>query len=452
MRPDNNKNPACIASLSVLLVLPAVAFGEEGFFDGSSFTLLNRNFYFSQDFRNGASVTNPQTGEKKGRRTEWAHGLIATFESGFTPGAVGFGLDVRGLYGIKLDGGDGLVGDGNGGPGLIPRRGYNFDGKPKDEFGKVDVELKLRLFDDTELRYGDVRPLSPVLNTSDIRLLPQSFRGTTLKNTSIKGLTLQGGKLESSSDRTATAHNGDLGTAYGGRFKEADDFVYGGIDYNLDDRLFFRLHHGRLDDVWNQSALYADWRQPLGEGVSFNAAFRYYRTRDTGKSLLGDLDNDSWSLQGGVSVGAHAFSVAHTRIDDDSPFDYVWHTWDFFLNTNSQVSDFNNPNERVWLFRYDYDFAAIGIPGLALIARYVRGTDIDGRDVGPAYAAYQKVRDGRHWERNFWLSYVVQSGPARDLSFRLLQATHRVNGDHTAEADIDELRLILEFPLDLRMF
>ena len=133
--------------------------------------------------------------------------------------------------------------------------------------------------------------------------------------------------------------------------------------------------------MWNQTAFSADWKQPLGEGLSFNAAFRYYRTRDTGKSLLGNIGNDSWSIQAGLNVGPHGFTVAHTRIDDDSPFDYVWHTWDFFLNTNSQVSDFNNPNERVWMFRYDYDFAALGIPGLALIARYVRGTDIDGSKV-----------------------------------------------------------------------
>src|SRR3546814_7841573 len=44
------------------------------------------------------------------------------------------------------------------------------------------------------------------------RLLPQSFRGGNVMNTSIKGLTLQAGKLESSADRTATAH-GEIGRA-----------------------------------------------------------------------------------------------------------------------------------------------------------------------------------------------------------------------------------------------
>ncbi|MBB3103585.1 OprD family porin [Azomonas macrocytogenes] len=447
MRYD--KNPGCVFSLCAAFALPGLAVGE-GFFEDAAFHALNRNFYFSQDFRNGDSVVNPHTKEKKGRRAEWAHGVIANFESGFTRGPVGFGLDLRGLYGVKLDGGEGLAGDGNGGPGLLPRRGHNRDGRSKSEFGRVDYELKMRFFD-TELRYGDVRPASPVLNTSDIRLLPQSFRGALFWNTSIKGMTLQGGKLTSESDRTATGHNNDLGTAYGGLFKQADDFVYGGIDYNYDSRFMLRLHHGRLDNIWNQSAFYADWIQPLNDRLVLNANLRYYRTRDTGKALLGHFRSDSWSAQVGLTAGPHSFTVAHTRIDKDSPFDYVWHTWDYFLNTNSQVSDFNNPNERVWLFRYDYDFAAMGIPGLTLITRYVRGSDIDGRDVASGYSAYKNIRHGRHWERNFWLSYIVQGGLAKNLTFKMFQATHRVSGDHTAESNIDELRLILEYPLDLRL-
>ncbi|TWH75845.1 outer membrane OprD family porin [Azomonas agilis] len=440
--------PARHLSLCIVLTFPPLAIAD-GFFEDSSFKVLNRNFYMRQDFRNDSSFRNPQTAERKHTRAEWANGVTASFESGFTPGPIGLGLDIKALLGWKLDGGNGQVGDSNAGNGLIPRRGYHFNGKPKDDFGKVDAALKIRLFEHTELRYGDYRPASPVINASDTRLLPQSFRGAFVKNTSIKGLTLEGGKVESGSDRSATAHNGDLGTAYGGRFKDAEDFIYGGADYKYDDRFFFRLHHGRLDNVWNQTAFYADWIQPLNDHLSFNTGFKYIGTRDTGKSLLGDINNDSWSAHVGLTSGAHALTLTHTRIDDDSPFDYLWNTWDFFLNTGSQISDFNNPNERTWMLRYDYDFAALGVPGLKLITRYLRGTDIDGRDVGSGYAAYQNIRNGRHWERDVWISYVVQSGSAKDLTFRILQATHRVNGDHTAEADIDELRLIVEYPLSL---
>ncbi|SEJ50950.1 outer membrane porin, OprD family, partial [Azotobacter beijerinckii] len=265
-------------------------------------------------------------------------------------------------------------------------------------------------------------------------------------------LTLQAGKLESSADRTATAHGGDLGTAYGGRFKDANDFVYFGADYQANDRLLLRAHHGRLDDIWNQLFLGFDWKQPLREGLTVKAGAKYYRTRDTGQSLMGDINNDSWSAYVGLNTGAHGFTVAHTEIHGDTPFDYVWNTWDFYLDTASQSSDFNSPHERVWMGRYDYDFVGLGIPGLTFTTRYMRGTNIDGTHAGSHYAAYQSTSHGRHWENDIWVGYVVQSGPAKDLNFRVWHATHRVGGDHTAESNLNELRLIFEYPLGIRLF
>ena len=83
--------------------------------------------------------------------------------------------------------------------------------------------------------------------------------------------------------------------------------------------------------------------------------------------------------------------------------------------------------------------------------RYVRGSDIDGTRAGGAYSYYNGIEDGRHWERNLWVRYVVQGGPARNLSFNVMQATHRVGGGHTAEANVDELRVIVEYPLDISL-
>lgn len=434
-----------VLALAVALAIPAVAAAEEGFVEDSHLKLVNRNYYFSQDFRNGDFAVTPD-GKRQSRHAEWAHGVIANFESGFTQGTVGVGLDAHGLWAVKLDGGNGLVGDGRAIPGLISR---DNDGEPKSQYGKAGGAIKLRAFD-TELRYGDVRPTSPVLNASDIRLLPQTLRGTLFKNTAIEGLTLQGGKLESSSDRNASNHRGDLGTVYGGTFKDADDVTYLGGDYRLNDALSFKLHTSRLDDIWNQSFFSAALAQPLGNGLTFKTGLNYYRTRDTGSALLGEIDNDSWSARVGLGVGAHAFTLAYTRIDGDTPFDYVWNTYDIELDSASQVSDFNNPNERSWQARYDFDFVGVGIPGLSLTARYVRGSDIDGTQAtAPQYSYFNGTSDGKHWERNFWATYVVQSGAAKDLSFNVMQATHRSSGNHY-ERDVDELRVIVQYPLDLR--
>lgn len=438
-------------TLALVIGLTTPAFAEdEGFLDGTQLQIINRNYYFSQDYRNGDFTRNPNTGERQSQHREWGHGIIANLQSGFTQGTVGLGLDVQGLVGLKLDGGNGTVGNGVGVPGIVSRSGSNFDGEPKDAYGKVGVALKARVRD-SELRYGDVSPTSPVLHASDIRLLPQTLRGFMFNDHSLQGLSLQGGKLESSSDRNASNHRGDLGTVYAGRLKGANDVVYLGGDYRFNDQLNLRLHASRLDDVWNQQFFNVDYVQPLGDSLTLKTGLDYYRTRDSGQALAGKIDNDSWSVHAGVNAGGHGFKLSYTRIDGDTPFDYVWNTYDIQLDAASQVSDFNNPNERAWEARYDYNFAVLGLPGLSLTARYVRGSDIDGTRAGGAYSYYNGIEDGRHWERNLWVRYVVQGGPARNLSFNVMQATHRVGGGHTAEANVDELRVIVEYPLDISL-
>ncbi|MCY1463921.1 Porin D [compost metagenome] len=61
---------------------------------------------------------------------------------------------------------------------------------------------------------------------------------------------------------------------------------------------------------------------------------------------------------------------------------------------------------------------------------------------------YDTDEDNKHWERNFDIKYVIQSGPARDMSFRLRQSTHRATSGYRY-IDIDEVRLITEFPINI---
>ncbi|MCP5688550.1 OprD family porin, partial [Klebsiella pneumoniae] len=66
----------------------------DGFIEGSSFNLHFRNAYFNRD--------NHNSGVRDTR--EWGQGAVARFESGYTPGVIGFGLDAHAMLGLKLDG------------------------------------------------------------------------------------------------------------------------------------------------------------------------------------------------------------------------------------------------------------------------------------------------------------------------------------------------------------
>ena len=72
----------------------------DGFVEGSHLNIITRNYYMNRDRHD------IHTDDNK----EWGQGFIGTFESGYTQGIVGFGLDVHAMLGLKLDGGGGTDG------------------------------------------------------------------------------------------------------------------------------------------------------------------------------------------------------------------------------------------------------------------------------------------------------------------------------------------------------
>ena len=78
---------ACVIVAAHSQTLSAEELVASGFVDGSDLSVLNRNFYFNREDRNGQFSP-----KGTGYSEAWAHGVIAKFESGFTQGTVGFGL------------------------------------------------------------------------------------------------------------------------------------------------------------------------------------------------------------------------------------------------------------------------------------------------------------------------------------------------------------------------
>jgi hypothetical protein len=106
------RTPTALASAAPLPVSPL---SQAAFFEDSTATFETRNMYFNRDFRDGTSA-------QQSKRDEWAQGFMLNFESGYTDGTVGFGLDALGMLGVKLDSSPDRTGTG-----LLPTHD---DGKP----------------------------------------------------------------------------------------------------------------------------------------------------------------------------------------------------------------------------------------------------------------------------------------------------------------------------------
>ena len=178
--------------------------------------------------------------------------------------------------------------------------------------------------------------------------------------------------------------------------------------------------------------------------------FNYYKAVDEGSQQLGEFNNSIWSGKIGVQFGAHTLALSHQRNNGDDDFDYLRQADSIYLDNSIQYSDFNSPKEKSWMLRYDVNMLAYGVPGLSFMARYGKGTDADYSNANAVYMRRDDngnpMTDQKRWERNIEAKYVVQGGSLKDMSFRIRQANTRAT---QFESDLDEIRLIVEYPLSV---
>ena len=79
----------------------------------------------------------------------------------------------------------------------------------------------------------------------------------------------------------------------------------------------------------------------------------------------------------------------------------------------------------------------MGVPGLTFMTRYLTGSDIDLGSTRP---------EGKEWERDTDIGYVVQSGPLKNVGVKWRNATVRSTN---FGSDLDENRLIVSYTLPI---
>jgi hypothetical protein len=390
--------------------LPALA--QADFIADSKANLEMRNFYFNRDFR--------QSGARD-KAEEWAQGFLLRMESGYTEGTVGFGVDALGMLGLKLNSGDGTAGSG-----LLPA---DRSGGSQDEYSKLALTGKVKVSNST-LKVGALSFRSPIVSANDSRLLPQTFQGALLNVQEVDNLTLQGGKINRIKANNSSDYTEMSGNRIGG---SSDSFTFGGGEYKLTPQLTAGLHYGELENIYQQYYGTLLHVLPLGDGQSFKSDLRYSQSREDGN--FRDLDNKAFGAMFTYSLGGHALGAGYQRMSGDDPFPYIASSDPFLVNF-VQINDFANTQERSWQVRYDYNFASLGIPGLTFMTRYIAGDNVE---------VAGRSDEGKEWERNMDIAYVIQEGPLKNLGLKWRNATVRSNFGN----DLDENRLILSYSLPL---
>ncbi|WLH12050.1 OprD family porin [Pseudomonas hefeiensis] len=409
-------NKAFAVAGTCALVFPLTASAD--FIADSKASVELRNFYFDRDFRNG-----PPTAQRDAAK-EWAQGVMMRLESGYTAGTVGLGIDATGMLGIKLDGGEG-----SGGTGLLPADLSSKNGRgSQDEYSKLELTAKAKV-SQTVLKVGSLAFRTPVVSSNDTRLLPSTFEGALLTSSDIDQWVLQGGKLEQIKFNSSSNYQDFTGNRIGG---VSDDFRFAGGTYSFNKALSTSLFYGNLENVYRQFFGGVVYEIPLAAQQSLKFDLRYSKSTDDGH--FRPLDNRATNGLVSYTLGSNVFTAAYQRMSGDDPFPYIANSDPYLVNF-VQINDFANTQERSWQLRYDYNFAALGIPGLTFMTRYVNGDN----------AQLAGGNTGKEWERDTDIGYVIQSGSLKNLGVKLRNATVRSNFGN----DLDETRLIVSYTLAL---
>ncbi|WP_175653771.1 OprD family porin [Pseudomonas sp. Marseille-P9899] len=393
------------------------------FLDDSKASVEARNFYFNRDFR--------QDGAAQSKVEEWAQGFILRYESGFTEGTLGFGVDAIGLLGLKLDSSPDRAGSG------LLQRDREAPKRAQDSSSDLGLTAKVRA-SNSVLKLGTLIPKLPVLMPNDSRLLPQVFQGGQVTVQEISNLSLDLGRLRQVNQRDSQDYE-DMSVTTGAaknivvRQTTTDRFDFGHALYKWNDSLSTSYSYGGLENLYRQHMLGLTHTWALGDGQTLKSDLRFARSLDDGGS---NIDNKALGAMFTYGLKGHAFGLGYQRMSGDTGFAYI-NGADAYLVNFVQIGDFANKDERSWQARYDFNFASVGIPGLTFMTRYLSGDNVDLGASRP---------NGKEWERDMDIGYVIQSGPLKNLGVKWRNATVRSTNFGN---DLDENRLIVSYTVAL---
>lgn len=426
--------------LAFMMLAPAQYAISDGFIEDGKSSVLMRNLYNNQDTRNQDSPS----------AKEWGQGFILNYQSGFTEGLVGFGLDVQGLYALRLDsGGDANKSD------ISRKPGSSFpldDGHAPDGFGRVGVTGKIRL-SKTVAQIGSLQPKLPILVYNDGRVLPQTFNGFQVTSNELDRLTFIGGRLDSVKERNSS---GSDAMAINSNAKQtSNDFSYAGVDFQASKDLKLQYYHAKLEDFYQQNFLGLTHLMELRVG-SLTTDLRYFRSSSDGSNssaagradgyvssgyygdgiTTGEVDSKLWSGMLTYSLKGHAIGAGYQEASGDSDFPHLntGNGQSLYLITNAQLNKFASAGEKTWVASYAYDCKEIGVNGLKFKAAYFSGDNIRAQG-----------GDHKEFERNLRIDYIQPTGPLKGVGVTWMNSMFRGNDT----ADKDENRLIFSYTLPI---
>ena len=354
-----------------------------------------RSYWFQRDNKNEDDTKALALGGELVWNSGWYRDLISLQLAGFTS---------QPIYAPDSKDGTGLLQSG--------QNGYSV-------LGKANAQLKIG---ETRVRLYRSELNTPFANNGDIRMTPLLFENYTILSHDIERVDILASYVTKYKQRTSQSFKGlleGIGSdkdsdmfILGGRYRPDQGFSIGAIGYHVKDYL-------AIGYVGGQADLNSAW------GV-FNVAGQYIHQQNTGKSLDGDINNNSLGWKVEYQHGQASWTAAWHKVSGDS----VRKDWGSYPGYNSLIlRDFNRANEESFRIGLNYEIAQ-WLEGLSFIGNFVFGDTPDrGLDQSPDEKELDLTLDyssENHYFRHFnvrlryaqvWQDYKVGNGNIKDLRF-----------------------------------
>ena len=379
------------------------------FIDDSQVQLKFKNFYLDRQY---ADLPQNNWGS-------WSQAVTLDAKSGYADlGAIQVGADILIQHAVRLNGRD------KNPDWVLPHDGE----KQARDFGKVGATLKAKV-SQTELKVGEILPVSPVLVFDPSRQLLTTYSGAWLESKEMKDTKL------------TLAYIDGINNRYDNQFREltkfappaydngakADGMYIAGIDHQFNQNIGASYWYADVQDIYQQHYVGVNYKTTLGAKAKLESHIRYFDNSESGDQLYGNIDNQALSVGAKINHGAHTVGLGYQQMFGQNAFPTIggWVPQPYLVNWG--VATFTNVNEKSWGFTYAYDFSELGAKGLNATAVYFTGSNAD-------VAGKQAQKSD---EINLIVNYTLPEGKFKGLGIQGMY----IDADFDWKTDLKEYRI-----------
>ena len=372
------------------------------FIDDSNVQLKFKNFYLDREYNQDTTgVVNKGYGN-------WTQAVTLDAKSGYHDIGAGIqvGADLLAQYAVSLKA--------NGNDIHMP-----FDaseGKSELDNAKLGATLKVKV-SETELKVGDLLPMSPVVFFDPSRQLLTTYSGAWLESKDLKNTKLTLAYIDGINARYDNQYQ-DLSLFPNNNFtKTTNDGMYiAGIDYQFTPKFAGSYWYADVTNIYQQHYTAGTFKTNLSEKTKLDAHVRYFDNSESGDKLYGSIDSQAVSAGAKINNGMHTVQFGYQQMFGEHGKEATmfptlggWVPQPYLDNWS--VASFIRKDERSWSLGYTYNFKDVGISGLTATVRHFRGDNIDFGAAKP---------EGKENENNVIVNYVVPEGKLKGLGFNYM--------------------------------